>query len=167
MIEADLFKLDLKETFDIAIIAGYGDFHLLQSLQDVEKAFISLHKHLKQNGCLALELILPPKESCNYPKRTFYPRAPNYTDKKVWKENEGNYVADVKKQYIYQTIYIEDEKGIESFEQSTCLQYYDRNEIITLLNKCGFSIKNEYKNRNKNPWKQGDDTWIVEAIIID
>ncbi|MCL2408729.1 MAG: class I SAM-dependent methyltransferase [Oscillospiraceae bacterium] len=165
LVVGDIFELDLhRKDFDFAFIAGNGDLYLLQSVEDVEKAFISIHKHLRPGACLSLELSLPSKKSWSYPKKVFHPRVPNYTDKKVWKENESRYNANEKRQYINQTVYIEDSGGVESFTQSVLLQYYEREIILELLNKCGFIVQNEYCDHQKAPWKQGDDFWIVEAI---
>ena len=69
--------------------------------------------------------------------------------------------------YINQTVYIENKSGVESFCQSICLQYYERDEIFMLLNKCGFIMKQEYSNQLKEPWKNGDECWIVEVIKPD
>jgi len=165
LVVADLLDLHLNEQhFDFVFISGCGDLSLILSIKNIEKAFISIHKHIRKGGCLALELTLPPKESWSFPKKIFHPRVPNYTDKKVWKENEGKYDAEEKRQYINQIVYIEDKNGIKSFNQSICLQYYERDEIYGLLKKCGFIVKNEYSNRQKEPWKSGDGDWHVEAI---
>jgi len=166
LVVADIIDLDLNNKhFDFVFIAGYGDLHLLLSIKDIERTFISLYKHIRIGGCLVLELTLPPKNSWSSPKQIYHPRVPNYTDKNVWKESESRYDADEKRQYINQTVYIEDDNGINSFVQSVCLQYYERDEILTLLDKCGFSIINEYCNRQKEPWKSNEESWIVEAIV--
>jgi SAM-dependent methyltransferase len=162
---ADLTGLDLHEkAFDFAFVAGNGDLHLLLTLQVIEKAFLSLHKHIRAGGCLALELTLPGRKSLSYPKKVFHPRVPHYTDKKIWKENEGSYDADQKRQYINQTVYIEDSNGVESFVQPVCLQYYEREEILALLDRCGFRVAGEYSNREREHWEAGDRSWLVEAI---
>jgi len=150
LVVADIFALDyFKKDFDFAFIAGNGDLHLFQSAEEVKQAFLSLCNHMRTGACLSLELSLPAKESWSHPKQIFHPRVPNYTDKRVWKENESNYNADEKRQYINQTVYIEDSSGIASFTQSICLQYYERETIIELLNRCGFTVQNEYCNRQK------------------
>ena len=165
LIVADLLALDLEERqFDFAFIAGNGDLHLLQSIEDVRSAFLSLRKHMRAGGCLVLELILPSKESWSYPKRIFHPRVPNYTDKKIWKESENSYDANKKRHYINQTVYIEDESGVKTFVHSVCLQYYGRNEIINTLKECGFIINGEYCNRERKPWKADDEFLFIETI---
>ena len=167
LLVADLLTLDLAEkNFDFAFLAGNGDLHLIQPIENVKKALLSIRKHMRTGACLVLELTLPTKESWSYPKTVFHPRVPNHTDKKIWKENEGRYDADEKRNYINQTVYIETTKGVESFEQSICLQYYERDEIVKILNDSGFNIASEYCNRQKETWKSSDNTWIVEAIAL-
>lgn len=165
LVTANILELNLcKKDFDFVFVAGNGDLHLLQSIEDIEKAFISIYNHMKMGACLSLELTLPSKESWSSPKTVFHPRVPNYTDKKIWKENEGNYNADEKRLYINQTVYIEDANGIEFFTQQVRLQYYERETVVELLNKCGLIVQNEYSNREKALWTSENDFWIVEAI---
>jgi len=165
LVVGDICDLRLpKKDFDFTFISGNGDLHLLPSVKEVETAFLQMSKHIRPGGCFALELTLPSAESWSSPKRIFHPRVPNYTDKKVWKENESSYNADTKQHFINQTVYIQDANSIESFTQQVCLRYYKREEILELLRKCGFTITGEYCNRNKEPWKPGDTSWILETI---
>ena len=162
---ADLLSLNLdKKDFDFTFIAGNGDLHLLQNIEDVEKALRSLHRHLRGGGCLALELTLPGRESWQSPPRVFHPRKPNYADKRVWKESESRYDALEKRHYIHQIIYIEDGGGVGHFDHDVRLQYYERKDMLAFLRACGFCVQNEYCNREREPWKHGDSLWIVEAI---
>lgn len=93
---ADICNLHLGESdFDFCFMATQ-DLHLLSDLKMVRKAFQSLSLHLREGGGLSLELVLPSSESFELPKQTFYPRVPNYTDKKVWKESKNRYDAFTK-----------------------------------------------------------------------
>ncbi len=161
---ADICNLHLGESdFDFCFIATQ-DLHLLSDLKMVRKAFRSLALHLREGGCLFLELILPSSESFELPKQTFYPRVPNYTDKKVWKESKNRYDAFTKRYYIDQIVYIQDEKGITSFPYSVTLQYYEQGEIRSALKDAGFIITGEFQNRNKELWTTESSEWIIEAI---
>ncbi len=161
---ADICDFQFNEkNFDFAFLPTQ-DLHLLPDIETVKKAFISIAAHLKKGACLALELILPFTESYEYPTRTFYPRVPNYTDKKVWKDGKGRYDAVTKRQYIDQVVYIQDANGTESFKHSIILQYYEREEIIDALNDAGFSVAGEFCNRSKEPWTPQSNEWIIEAI---
>ena len=161
---ADICNLHLGESdFDFCFIATQ-DLHLLSDLKIVRKAFRSLALHLREGGGLLLELILPSSESFELPKQTFYPRVPNYTDKKVWKESKNRYDAFTKRYYIDQIVYIQDEKGITSFPYSVTLQYYEQGEIRSALKDAGFIITGEFQNRNKELWTTESSEWIIEAI---
>lgn len=160
----DICNLNLdKNDFDFCFIATQ-DLHLLSDIEMVKKAFVSIAKHLRKDACLVLELILPSPVSQTYPTQTFYPRVPNYADKKVWKEGSGHYDANTKKHCIQQIVYIQDEKGVSSFPYSVTLQYFERNEILSALTDAGFIVMSEYSNRNKERWTAESCEWIVEAI---
>jgi SAM-dependent methyltransferase len=82
LVVADITTLNLKDkNYDCIFVAGYGDLHLLLNIETVEKAFCSIYSHLRDGGCLALELTLPSAESWSYPKQEFQPRVPKFTDK--------------------------------------------------------------------------------------
>ena len=151
-----------SQPFDFVFLKDQ-DLHLLTTINDVKRALISINKHMRKSGCLILELALPAKESSYSPKRVFHPRKPNYPDKKVWKESECRYDAATGRNYIDQVVFIEDANGLEHFNYSLCLQYFDREEVLNALEECGFSVKNEYCSREKELWKPEDGSWIVEA----
>ena len=161
---ADICNFDFTEKeFDFCFIATQ-DLHLLSDIVMVKQAFMSITEHLRKGACLALELILPLSESCCYPAQTFYPRVPNYSDKKVWKEGSGRYDAVTKRQYIDQTVYVQDNNVTESFKYSVTLQYFERDEILDALNCAGFAVVGEYSNRNKEHWTIESKEWIIEAV---
>lgn len=156
------FDLDEKE-FDFAFIATQ-DLHLLSDIKTVQQAFLSVAGHLRKGGCLALECILPSSESRQYPTHTFYPRVPNYPDKKVWKEGGSRYDASEKKHYIDQIVYVRDNRGTESFSYSVVLQYFDRAEILNALNDSGYAVVGEYGSRKKDLWVPENREWFIEAV---
>lgn len=156
------FHLDERE-FDFCFMATQ-DLHLLPDMQTVQKAFRAVSEHLRKGGCFALELVLPSPESYQYPAQTFYPRVPNYTDKKVWKEGKGRYDAATKRHYIDQIVYIQNDEGTESFPYSVTLQYFERDEILDALKSAGFTITAEYQNRNGERWTPESREWMIEAV---
>ena len=161
---ADICNFQFAEkNFDFAFLATQ-DLHLLSNIKAVKQAFVSIASHLRKGGCLVLELTLPAYESYEYPTKTFHPRVPNYKDKNVWKDGKGRYDAITKKHYIDQVVYIQDNKGIESFNYSIVLQYFERADILNILNDSGFAVTGEYSNRKKETWNLQDGEWIVEAI---
>jgi len=97
--------------------------------------------------------------------KTFYPLKQVYPKIKVWKTGDGRTDTDSGRNYISQTFYAEDETGnIESFDHSFYLQSYYREEWLAAFTECGFEVVGEYKNRNKEPWSEIDEWWIVEVI---
>ena len=161
---ADICHLDLAERdFDFGFLATQ-DLHLLSDIGMVREAFISLSNHLRKGGCLVLELILPSSKSHEYPEQTYDPRVPNYTDRKVWKVGKGRYDAVTRRHYIDQTVYIQDEKGIETFDYAVVLQYFERREILRALNDAGFTVIGEYCDRKKTAWTSESREWMIEAV---
>lgn len=163
---ADICDFDFTcKSYDFVFLKDQ-DLHLLQTIEDVKKAFQCINKHMRKGGCLVLELTLPLKESFDTPKQIFHPRKPNYVDKKVWKESECRYDATEKRNYINQVVYVESEGKVEHFTYSVCLQYFDREIILNALTECGFIVKNEYSDRQKTTWAHGESFWSVEAVKI-
>lgn len=161
---ADVSNFRFEEkAFDFCFIASQ-DLHLLHDIGMVKRAFSSIAAHLRKGGCFALELILPSPVSCQYPMRTFYPRVPNYPDKKVWKEGCGRYDAAEKRHYIDQTVYIQNQAGTESFRYSVALQYWDRQEILNALYDAGLLVIGEYGGRRKEPRTPENPEWFVETV---
>jgi len=156
------FELDDKQ-FDFAFLATQ-DLHLLENIEMVTKAFKSIAAHLRKGACLALELVLPSAESYASPLRVFHPRVVNYTDKKVWKEGKSNYDAATRKHCIDQTVYIEAENGVDSFDYSVVLQYFERGDILSALDESGFDVTGEYSDRDREPLTSKSGDWIIEAI---
>lgn len=67
--------------------------------------------------------------------------------------------------YISQTVYIEDKDGrVEQFDHSFYLQSYTREAWLSALTECGFEVWHEYRNREKEPWSEGDGMWMAEAV---
>jgi len=160
---ADICNFSHRETgFDFVFTM---DLQLLDSMDKIKKALLSLSRHTRKGGCLVIEIGLPSKESWESPARVFHPRKANYTDKKIWKEGRNRYDASTKIHHIDQIIFIEDERGTTQINHSIKLYHYERDELVQALRESGYSINSEYSNRDKQPWKPGESTWIVEAIL--
>lgn len=161
---ADICSFAFEDApFDFAFIETQ-DLHLLSSIEEVKKALAAINSQLRKGGGLVLELTLPAGESHPHEKRVFHPRVPNYTDKTIWKEHEGYYDANTKINHIHQTYYIQTDSGIETIPYVIDLQYYDRDIVLSALDACGFDVIGEYKNRDREPWTEGEASWTLEAI---
>ncbi len=150
---------------DFCYAADFGHIH---SIDDIKKALVKINNHLRYGGGFVIEAGLPAKESRYIPTKTFYPVNNPYPDKKVWKTGDGRTEAETGRHYISQTVYVEGSDGsVEQFEHSFYLQSYSREEWLSALRECGFEVKAEYRNREKEPWQEGDGFWICEAVKSD
>lgn len=141
------------------------DFGHLHTIHDVCKALSCINLHLRVGGGLVIEAGLPPKESNYFTPKVFNPKTQVYPDIKVWKTGDTRHDAEAGRTYISQTVYIEDKNGhVEQFEHSFYMQSYSREAWLSALAKCGFEVRYEYRNREKEPWSKSDGMWIVEAV---
>lgn len=140
------------------------DLHLLPSLETATKALHTLYKQLRPGGALVLELTLPGRDSWREGPRVFHPRKPRDPNKKIWKEHASWYDAGTKVHHIRQRVYVQVQEKVTQFPYSIDLQYYEREELLEALDRCGFEITGEYRNRAHDLWKPGGHEWIVEAV---
>ena len=154
------FRFDIPPV-DFCFATDFGHIH---TMEEVKKALSCINRHLREGGILVIEIGLPPKKSYYAPPKTFYPKEQVYPDKKVWKTGDTYNDAKTGRCYISQTVYIEDKNGkVEQFDHSFYLQCYTRDSWLSALAKCGFEIRHEYRNREKELWCEGDGLWIIEA----
>ncbi len=155
------FRFDIPPV-DFCYAVDFG--HIL-SIDNIKKALQKINNHLRYGGCMVIEAGLPAKETSYTPPKTFFPISNPYPDKKVWKTGDGRTEAQTGRHYISQTIYIENKDGsVEQFEHSFYLQSYSREEWLSALHECGFEVKYEYRNREKELWQEGEGFWICEAV---
>ena len=157
------FRFEIQPV-DFCFCTDFGHIH---DMNEIKQALVCINQHLRDNGCLVIEagLRTPDDKSDYHPCETFYPFKQIYPDIKVWKTGETRNDAETGRCYISQTFYAENKDClIESFVHAFYLQGYFHEEWISALTECGFKIKNEYRNREKNPWRGGDKYWIAEAV---
>lgn len=160
----DITNLNLSNTdYNLAFI-GTGDFHHLLTEYEMRKALSCIHKHLSDNGCLALELFYPGNKSWHSPKQRFDLSGTGETGLKAWKIGETAYHADTMREYIRQEVFVEKQGKVESFLHELDLQLFTRETLIKLMTIAGFEIINEYGGFDFNLWRPGAAKWIVESI---
>jgi SAM-dependent methyltransferase len=151
--------------YDFAFI-GTGDFHHLLSEKEMLNTLIGIHKHLKDSGCLTLELVYPRSASWQSPKRRYDPPNPPKTGPKTWKLSEDSYDAATMRQRIKQEVFIEEQGKTESFLHEFELQFITRETLVRLLEKAGFRIIAEYGGYDFSAWRPGAENWIVEMVKL-
>ena len=159
--DATDFHFDIPPV-DFCFCMEFGHIH---SLEGIGKALACIADHMRTGGCLVVEAGLPEKESKYYPAKTFHPLQQVYPDKRVWKTGDTRIDAEKGQWHCSQTVFVEDESGnVETFDHTFYLQSYAREAWLMALEECGFFVQNEYRDREKNPWRDGDVLWIAEAI---
>ena len=155
------FRFDI-DPVDVCAFADWGHIH---SLEDLKKALACINEHLRDGGCLLLgEYIGAHDDESGV--QTFRVENNPYPDRVVYKTtNKSRNEAATRRWYCSQTVYIEYNDGRkEQFEHEFYMQGYTREEWLEALHECGFDVKAEYKNREKEPWSEGDGYWVAEAV---
>jgi hypothetical protein len=159
---ADICKFDLdKKDYDFCFI-GSGDLHLLADETDIKMALKNINTHLRLGGGLGLELWTASDSSWTAPRRKFEPRVPKTDGPRIWKIGGATYDSTTKRNSISQTVYIDDNGIIETFEYSVCLQLYDRHILLNAIYESGFEVVGEYCDYNFEKWNCESNTWIIE-----
>lgn len=158
--DATNFRFDI-EPVDVCAFAEFGWIH---SIDEIKKALVCINNHLRDGGYLIIEEFIGVYDS-QTGLETFRVKNNPYTDRTVYKTGITRNEAKTRRCYISQTMYIEYNDGRkEQFDHEFYLQGYSREEWLAVLIECGFEIGAEYKNREKEPWCEGDEHWIVEAV---
>ncbi len=162
----NLFVGDASDfSFDIepVDICAFGEFGWIHSMDEVKKALVCMHNHLRDGGYLILDESIDAHDS-QTELETFRVKNNPYPDRTVYKTGTTRNEAKTRRCYISQTMYIDYHDGRkEQFDHAFYLQGYAREEWLAALAECGFEVVAAYKNYEKEPWHEGEGRWIVEA----
>lgn len=154
------FRFDILPV-DVCAFAEFGWIH---SIGELKKALVCINNHLRDGGYLIIEEFIGAYDS-QTDLETFRVKNNPYTDKIVYKTGITRNEAATRRCYISQTMHIEYNDGRkEQFNHEFYLQGYSRKEWLSALAECGFEIKAEYRSREKEPWREGDDNWVAAAV---
>lgn len=162
---ADARDFDLNKQYDFCFI-GSSDLHHFMTKEDIKLVVDSINKHLRKGGGLGLELWYPAESSWSSPIRKFEPFKNVYADKLVWKEGKTEFDFDTMRIKISQTIFQKytDNEKVDSFNHDFELQLYNRDELLSLFMKCGFSVKGEYGDYKYSLWEKDSPSWLIELV---
>ena len=165
LLEGDItdFRFDITPA-DFCFCVDLGHIH---PIEKIKKAFACINYHLRDGGGLVIETGITDYtcETTETELETFRCKENPYPDRTVYKTGITRNEADTGRFYIFQTMYIEHNDGKkEQFKHEFYLQGYKRVQWLEALYDCGFDVVGEYKNREKEPWNEGDGFWIVEAV---
>lgn len=162
LLEGDVrdFRFDIPPA-DFCYCVDFG--HLL-TIEDVQRALVCIHNHLRDGGGLVIETGLPAARSESHPLRTFMPTRQPYPHLNVWKTSEGRTEAETGRHYIAQVFHAQHEDGrVERFEHAFYLQSYAREAWLAAFTACGFEIVCEYDRRDVAAWHSGEGFWGFEV----
>lgn len=166
-----LLQGDVRDfNFDIAPVdfCTCACFGYLLNVEDLRKALSSINRHLRVGGCLFLgDWLRTANAESDYspPERYDLNFGENLPGVKAWKISESRTDGEAGRWYCSQKVYIEENGVTETFDHAFILQSYYREEWIGALRDTGFEWENEYTNSDKKElWKEGDESWFVEAI---
>lgn len=158
--DATDFRFDI-ESVDVCAFAEFGWIH---SLNEIKKALVCINNHMRDGGYFILEEHIGAYDS-QTGLETFRVKNNPYPDRTVYKTGTTRNEAATRRCYISQTVYTEYNDGRkEQFDHEFYLQGYSREEWLAALAECGFVVKAEYRNREKEPWREGDANWLAVAV---
>lgn len=165
----NLFVGDARDfRFDIAPVdvCAFAEFGWIHSMDEIKKVLLCINNHLRDGGYLLLDEFIGAYDS-QTELETFRVKSNPYPDRTVYKTGITHNEAKTRRCYISQTVHIEYNDGRkEQFDHDFYLQGYKREEWLAALSECGFEVIAEYRNREKEPWREGDEDWIVEAMKV-
>ena len=159
------FRFDIAPV-DFCFCVDFGHIH---TIGDIKKALACINYHLRDGGGLVIETSITDydEETTETELQTFRSKENPYSDRTVYKTGITRNEAESRRCYISQTICVEFNDGRkEQFDHNFYLQGYARGDWLSALRECGYEVKAEYKNREKELWSEGDGYWIVEAVKL-
>lgn len=166
-VQADICSFELKEkNYDFCFITGQ-DINVLLTIEAVSKALYNIKNHLRDGGCLCLEVCYPLGESHSFTMERCEPRVPRSDGVYIWKEGNGSYDAETKTHNINQIGHVEKD-GVETdtFKHSVSLKYYDKETLLDVFQKSGYKVIGEYCNHNFEKSENPNENNIFELKKI-
>jgi len=160
LIEGDAISFDFGRTFPAAFLSGCFEHFI----NDDERllSLLNINKHLILNGILVFDVLVGLMDDS--------PLSPAGVVSKGEIEYRrfvgGKVLPDKKKSVI---LIFEEYRGgklVNRIEEHSTIGIIDRNRIHSLLNESGFKVNKEFGNYDYTPYKEGDETLIIEAAKV-
>jgi SAM-dependent methyltransferase len=170
LVQADMADFDLKRTFDWIVIAARAFQHLTEPAHQ-RAALSAVHRHLRPGGHLVMHLFDPRLEFC-------LPDAPSPQQaSEVWDPVANCRVRrtvigrhnDPLRQVVGERLRLEalDQAGavVAMEETSWALRWTLRQEMIWLLELCGFEPVEQYSDFHRAAPAYGkEQVWVARAV---
>ncbi len=138
LVSQDICNLELNRKFDLITCCLDSTNYILKE-QDIEKYFIGVQKHLKEDGIFIFDINSYYKLSHILGNNIF-----TYDDDNVVYIWENNFEKDIVDMFL--TFFVKNEKMYERFDEEHSERAYTELQIEKLLFKCGYSILKKLNN---------------------
>lgn len=168
MSHQDMRDFHLKQSFSLCIVPFRAFLHLL-TIEDQEKALGQMHKHLKRNGILVLDIFAPSYKLLADESATIR------IGEKLNPETGQNFTIMDHVRYEHDRQLIHVERFYEEVGESGqvirkvmhfSLRYIFRYEMQVLLEKNGFKLRDVFGHFDKRPYdyESGEMIFVAEKM---
>lgn len=160
LIEGDATSFSFGRTFPAIFLSGCFE-HFINDDERI-LSLLNINKHLILNGILVFDVLIGQMNDS--------PLSPAGIVKKGDTEYRrfvgGKVLPDKEKVVIL--IYEEYRNGklINRIEEHSTIGIIDRERIYSLLSESGFKVNKEFSNYDYTPYREGDETLIIEAAKV-
>ena len=167
IVREDMRSFVLNRTFTCCIVP-FSTFNYLLTIYDQERALIAIKKHLIPSGELILELLSAntfPELMNRRGRIKSFER--QFEDKKVemWrttKFDSATQIVTQEREYISYFLDGKEERNILLWEN----RFFFLGEIVLLLEKCGFKVKEIYGDYQFGKYRNDSEFIVIKAISI-
>ena len=122
----DVRDLCIADRDYVFAFIGTGDFHHLLLEREMETTLLGIRNHLRDRGCLTLDLVHPGGKSWRSPKRRFDQPSESQGGSRMWRIAEASYDAYSLREHIKQEVFVEQHGNVETFLHEFDLQLVSR-----------------------------------------
>ncbi|MDL2233332.1 GNAT family N-acetyltransferase [Ruminococcaceae bacterium OttesenSCG-928-L11] len=161
LVQAGMASFELESRFDLIVIP-FRSFQALLTEEEAVACLERVRRHLAPGGWFSVN-VLPPHGPMGvdwcYPELVQWRREDPETGLRIVKKARGDTVDAERR--IFRNTYIYEvttaDGSFERLEEPLAMRYYTREQIRELLERCGFSIEEEYGWYDKSPVSPGRD----------
>jgi SAM-dependent methyltransferase len=157
----DMSDFNMGQKFELIMLPWRALQYLPQQEMTV-KCLKCVYEHLEDKGIFVFDIFKPRKYDEEWLGKEVISYDITEGEKRIIRSTVNEYADIVKKNIKYKTKYKIIEKGKETvMEDLLTYKYYEREEIIEILETTGFNVKEEYGYYDKRAIKDGDEMIFV------
>jgi SAM-dependent methyltransferase len=157
----DMADFNMGQKFELIMIPWRALQYLPQQEMTV-KCLQCVYEHLEDTGIFVFDIFKPRKYDEDWLGKEVISYDITEGGKRIIRSTVNEYADTVKKSIKYKNKYKITEGGKKTIiEDLLTYKYYDREEIIEILEMVGFTVKEEYGYYDKRAIKDGDEMIFV------